>query len=50
MFGVEQAVPSKLIDSKPTDIDTDVKRMMTTLLSYISKVDCKFCAKKNSYQ
>ena len=50
MFGVEQAVPSKLIDSKPTDIDTDVKRMLAILLSYIPRVDCKFCAKKLSYQ
>ena len=50
MFGVEQAVLSKLIDSKPTDIDTDVKRMLAILLSYISRVDCKFCAKKLSYQ
>ena len=50
MFGVEQAVPSKLIDNKPTDIDTDVKRMVTILLSYISREDCKFCAKKLSYQ
>ena len=50
MFGVEQAVLSKLIDSKPTDIDTDVERMVTILLRCVSKVVCKFCAKKFSYQ
>ena len=39
-------MPSKLIDSKPVDKDTDNKRMVAILLSYIFNVNCKFCAIK----
>ena len=49
MPGVEQAVPNRLTDSKPIEIDTDVKRMSAILLSYILRMESKFCAKKFSY-
>ena len=48
--GVVQAVPSKLTDSKPIAIETDVKRMVIILSSYVLKLICKFCAKKFGYK
>jgi hypothetical protein len=50
MPGVVQAVPSKLTDSNPIDIETDVERMVIILLNCVLRVVCKFCAKKFGYK